>query len=491
MSRLKIPLISTLILFVGMNGVVVGQIRPLSKRMQQSDSGRGPTSNAINDIIVHGQDVWIAAKGISHTWDYGVSWNEIRHGDGLGRGSVSAFAAGENIIWAATAFDTTTELGDYAAGGGIGYSTDEGATWTWLDQPVDDPSEENYVPTINEIQNVIYDIALTESDIWIASFLGGLRKSNNLGETWEVVTVDGFPFNARGPFTHQVFSVHYDGDAVWVGTAGGIHKSTDNGDTWTMFNHQNQPQPISGNFVVAIGHQSAQGRDVIWAATIEALEEDEFRAVSKSEDGGLTWSICLEGEFAHNFAFDDSVVYVATDNGLYKSIDFGETWAVYPQIVDEELGIAVYTTEMYSAGVGPGDALWVGTADGLALTLDDGWTWQIFRAFQVPGESGTPDTYAYPNPFSPLRHNEIGGDGHVRFQYRTARSATVTVRVFDFGMNLVRKVVDEKPRPTPGDHAEVWDGKNGLGDMVANGVYFYRIDINDDKPLWGKVMVVN
>jgi hypothetical protein len=187
----------------------------------------------------------------------------------------------------------------------------------------------------------------------------------------------------------------------------------------------------------------------------------------------------------------NSAVYVATDGGLYKSLDSGKTWAVFSQIVDEETGEGVYTTEVYSVRIGPGHSLWVGTGDGLARSLDDGMTWKVFRAFQIPGEGGTPKTYAYPNPFSPLRHNLIDGDGHVRLQYRTTVSTRVTVRVYDFGMNLVRTVVEGKDRSLPGDYAEVWDGKNSIGEMVANGVYFYKITLTGEEPLWGKVMVVN
>jgi len=36
----------------------------------------------------------------------------------------------------------------------------------------------------------------------------------------------------------------------------------------------------------------------------------------------------------------------------------------------------------------------------------------------------------------------------------------------------------------------VWDGKNGKGDNVANGVYFYRVELDCTDDLWGKVVVL-
>jgi hypothetical protein len=305
--------------------------------------------------------------------------------------------------------------------------------------------------------------------------------------------VDGFPFDALGRLEHRVFSAHFDGTSLWVGSAGGIHKTSDDGLTWTTFTHGNQTRGISGNFVVAVSSQTFGGRNVVWAATVEALDTAEFRALSWTEDGGLTWDIGLEGEFVHNVAVDPATgaVYAATDNGLFKTSDIGRTWALFPPIRDSEDGEGVYTTEMTSAAVDGSGGLWVGSVDGLARTVDNGLTWTVFHAHPRPGTDKTPSTYAYPNPFSPMRHNVISGDGHVRFRYRTETPVTVTVLVYDFGMNPVRTVVSGKDRPEPGDWAETWDGRNDIGEWVANGVYFYRISCDNKSPLWGKVVVVN
>ncbi|HEX9934353.1 MAG TPA: hypothetical protein VGB38_04075, partial [bacterium] len=259
--------------------------------------------------------------------------------------------------------------------------------------------------------------------------------------------------------------------------------------------HQNQQRGISGNFVVVIATQNLDGRSVVWAGTkettIESGDSTEFMAASMSEDGGMTWSTPLKNEFVHNFAFDGYTVYAASDNGLFKSLDGGETWAVFPKIVDDRDGTTVYSNSASCAGIGPDLSLWVGTDDGLAVTTDDGLSWRVFRGFERPGEAGTPDTYAYPNPFSPLRHNLSGEEGHVRFQYRTKAPTRVTLRIYDFGMHLVSTVVKDKIRSSPGDFAEVWNGMNGVGDTVANGVYFYKIELEGQGTFWGKVMVLN
>lgn len=462
-----------------------------------------PLSNGINDLLSVGGRVWAAnGEGLSVTADRGASWRNIGHGDGIGKGGISALDVCGNRVWAATGYDTLTSVDPSAlpAGGGVGTSADGGGTWVWMPQPVDSREETRYSPTTTHVQNITYDLAIvpgpSDTTVWIASFAGGFRKSSDRGRTWEVVTVDGRPFDPVPDLSHRAFSIHFDGRSLWAGSAGGVHRSDDNGLTWTTFNHRNQPRGISGNFVVAIATQKTAERDIVWAATIETTSESgdttETRGVSMSEDGGLTWSVKLPGVFAHNFAFHGPSVYVATDSGLYVSPDAGGRWALFGPIADQETGAIVTGPEVNCAAVDSAAFdLWVGTSDGLALTGDGGATWSVFRSFRTPGAAGEPDTYAYPNPFSPFRDNLIGENGHVRFQYRLAGPARVTVRVYDFSMRLVAEAVTDRERPAAGDYAELWDGRNDFGEAVANGVYFYRIDVTGGKSRWGKVIVMN
>jgi hypothetical protein len=157
------------------------------------------TSNEIVDIVTFHDTVWVATgNGLSRTTDNGDNWMTFTHADGLGKGSVTAFAKRKGIAWTATGYEKNTPEGILDAGGGLSYSTDDGANWQWVPQPVDSKDETDYKPTTTDVQNITYDIALTDSAVWITSFGGGLRKSTDMGETWQVVTVDGYPFDALG-----------------------------------------------------------------------------------------------------------------------------------------------------------------------------------------------------------------------------------------------------------------------------------------------------
>lgn len=459
------------------------------------DFSAGPAGNGMIDLLIR-DDVLYAAgdEGIAFTDDLGQTWTRATHENGIGKGGVSALDVRDGLIWIATGYDTLIDKEGLPAGGGVGYSEDSGQTWHWFSQPKDPRDVEFYKPTTTHVQNITYDLAITDEAVWIASFGGGLRKYSRADETWQVVTVDGFPFDAYGYLTHRVFSVIYDETSLWVGSAGGIHKSSDGGMNWTTFSHQNQEQPISGNFVVALAKQKTARRELIWAATwpttTESGDDTEFKAVSKSEDGGLSWTTVLPYESAHNFAFRDSIVYVATDNGVFMSPDYGKTWAVYPVMADLRTGRTIYDETINCVAAGSGNALWIGTSDGLGLTRDNGLTWSVFQIYIIPGRSGEPETYACPNPFSSMRDRQLNGQGHCRFVYTAEHPTQVTLSIYDFGMNLVTTL--DYAVVQPGVQSEpVWTGVNDLGDRVANGVYFYRVQVAGEGEYWGKVMVVN
>ncbi|OGB98609.1 hypothetical protein A2V82_15995 [candidate division KSB1 bacterium RBG_16_48_16] len=449
---------------------------------QNSSPAPGLAGNGITDISASGKAIWFGTgHGLSRTKDSGLSFETFSGVEGMGAGSVSGLWTSGDTIWVATAGDsfvkTVGQVLDF--GTGLSVSVDGGQSWQHFDQPGPTP-----------IQNLTYDIAVQRGIVWITSFGGGLQKSEDWGHTWSVVPPDEYLFDPGKWVNHRAFSAIVVGDALYVGTAGGINKSLDGGQTWVSFNHTNQQQPISGNFIVALAHQQWKDKSILWAGTWKAEDENEFYAVSKSEDGGQTWQTTLHDEKPHNFAFDDSIVYVAAESGLYKSVDLGETWYLFPTIEDPLKQEQVLTRDFYSAYAEKGD-LWAGSADGLARTTNDGYDWEIIRAFRPTGKNGEPRTYAYPNPFSPKRHNILQEDGYVRIQYNTLKPSTVTIKVFDFAMDLVTTILESQRRPGPRDLNELWNGKNDFGDEVANGVYFYSVDIENDGTYWGKILVAN
>ena len=460
-------------------------LKPISFNLTENESPvERILSNSVIDIQASDGVVWFATgKGVSKTPDGGDNWFTYTRDHGLGKGGISALAVRDSIIWVATAFDTT--VGVVGAGGGLSYSTDGGNSWTWMPQPVDSRGDTlgGMNPTTTNVDNITYDIALTDSTVWIASFGGGLRKYSYANGRWEVIPPDDKPFSVWDNLNHRAFSVATAEESIWVGTADGLNKSTDGGESWDNYNSQNG---IPGDWVTGQGVQRWGEREILWAACWPT-DESEYYGVAKSENGGLSWQTTLTGEKVYNFGFQDSVVYTAAESGLWKSADGGLTWGKFPPMVDHQNGDRIYSDAVYAV-FPAGNTLWVGTGDGVAKSDDLGYSWTIYRSFVPAGRDGQPSTYAYPNPFSPAR---IGDLPPVRFQYRTTATNTlVTMKVYNFALEWVRTVVENRQRLAPGDYAEIWDGRDDDGRIVANGVYFYQL-IRNGREDWGKVMVLD
>lgn len=467
-------------------------------------------ANSVIDLEPFGAYLWVATgAGIGRltptpTPDGYTEWQAYSHGEsGIGRGGVSAITGtqaswGALVVWAATAFDSTVSSGEtLPAGGGVGFSTDLGETWMWIPQPVDSLDDPGIEPTVTPVQNVTYDIGVLGDRVWITSWGGGIRyfdmyegmeNDDPAGLEWVNRPPDTVAFDVRDNNNHRGFSVAVD-DAdslLWVGTAAGINLSRDNGDTWENFRFSSEnPNTPNGDFVPALSVQkTSSGRSILWAGCwVVSAEAGQFYGISKTETEGATWERVLgspeQPVRVHNFAFQDSIVYAASEFGLYKSADYGETWALFPNPRDAATGVRFYEDEVFCAAHGF-DILWVGGPEGLGISDDGGNSWEIARTAPDPDASAT---YAYPNPFSPDRYEVV------RMRYSLAEADAVTVEIYDFALELLIRPVKDHYRPA-GEHDEVWDGYGPAGESIANGVYFYRITGGGEER-WGKILVID
>ena len=505
----------------------------------ESPSSSLPPSNSISQISTTDSIIWIGTSdGLAKSSEGGRSWISYQGNPKFANDGIYALAVDGRRIWISTGFTQKTKEGGVPTGTGYTYSNDNGETWQHVDQTLDnkDSSIITYgindsiwiLPIVVPEQNVTYDISLstelhsdsvTSGTVWIASWASGLRKSTDNGAHWQrkLLPLDQmntlkltdtlwtyaasdtakrhkiFPrFDPRGDATNhsnnlKAFSVcAVDSDTIWCGTAGGVNKSTDAGWSWTKLTHQNQEEPILGNWVITIKEQRFQSKQRIWTTNWKSEDPDEDNGVSYTEDGGRTWKNLLRGIKAYDFAFKDSIVYIGTDDGLYRTQDGGLSFMILKQFMNQTTRQFISSSSVYSIGV-IDDTVFVGTDKGIASTIDDsfhpfGLPWYIYRTYSIS---------AFPNPFS------VSNDGEVNIRYgefianpQNITQRIVTIEIFDFGMSRVRTLIRNATRTTVEDPVECWDGLGDNGKVVAAGVYFYRVKVDDNEPIFGKILVL-
>ena len=488
-------------------------------------------SNGVSKIVVDNSVIWIGSdKGVAKSMNFGNYWQSYRSNSAFAADGIFALAVRRDTVWASTGYEKTLDDGTVQTGSGYAFSVDSGGHWTNRPQTLDGRGDSIFsygindslwmLPVVVPEQNVTFDISLSAGTVWIASWASGLRKSTDNGQHWQRIPLPPDARNMLSPTDtlwsyatddtlrqHRIFQ-HFDprhnnnflafsvcavdNDIIWCGTAGGVNKSTDGGNSWTKFSQQNQVESILGDWVIAIERQTYNGIERIWTTNWKADDPAEQNGVSYTDDDGRTWKNLLYGIKAYGFAFKDSIAYIATDDGIYRTSDGGLSFTKASYMFNPVTRQAITSSSVFAAGV-VSDTVYIGTNDGMASTVDNivssfGSSWRVFRTYQPVGTSNS--TYAYPNPFSP-------GQQQVRIHYGAKTYTTggaslrsVNIDLFDFGMNRVRTLLHNAQRPTGSEFDELWNGSADDGKTVANGVYFYRVKIDDDEPIFGKIIVL-
>ncbi|MFH0931450.1 MAG: FlgD immunoglobulin-like domain containing protein [Candidatus Zixiibacteriota bacterium] len=458
----------------------------------------GLAGNSVVEIIYDGENIWVGTgNGISYSPDGGATWLSFDRNNGLNQDGISAIGYKDSVLWVALSYNQIIDDVPIPFGAGFNKTTNRGQNWDSL-----------FPEQASKVGKLAYDIAFSDTTVWAACFYGGLVRSRDKGLHWENVFVDSAAKaeydNGRYPEINRFFAVAADNSDpdttfIWTGTAAGIFKfiytvsdstdTTDDADTVIGYVQNDTLPSISGNFVVSLAVQKLNGdKKIVWAGTQPTYYG--FYAASYSTDGGSTWSTTLEGDKIWNFDFMDSVVWAATSSGLKKGIkrsdDSVYSWEVYNYMQDKDQpDQQILNPEFYAVRVVDDSIIWAGNFDGLVKSTDYGNTWKVFRSFVSIGSPQAKTSYAYPNPFSPMLANQ-----KVRIHYQPKSDGYVTVKIYDFEMKLVKTLIENEEKKEGEESEAIWDGTNEKGEIVANGIYFFKVKGPGGQEEWGKIGVI-
>lgn len=230
----------------------------------------------------------------------------------------------------------------------------------------------------------------------------------------------------------------------------------------------------------------------LWAADVGQNAWEEIDIIENGKNYG--WNI-MEGnhcynpptgcntagltlpvwEYSHNLGNSVTGGYVYRGPGvpelvgkyIYADFGSGRIWAleydgvnpaVNNQLIDTPLLIA-------SFGVDQNQELYICAFDG-----------KIYRFKPTPtGSSGSlpvlPERFAlgqnFPNPFNPV----------TKIPYRLDQAGKVSITIYDLNGKLVNTLVDSMV--SMGQHSVSWDGSDFEGKLLAGGVYFYRLKVDN------------
>ena len=250
------------------------------------------------------------------------------------------------------------------------------------------------------IQSICLDPA-DASRIHLGCDVGGYYRSDDLGGTWTIRNT------GLTDYFVQCLAVCPDDPAVILaGCEGGLHRSADWGATWEPC-RTGFPAPDRWSFsapISALAFVPSQTRIVYAGIGRPRWGKGGAGAVYRSDDRGQTWRLCPRGQVPADaiitgldVAPDGSFILAATDQGLYRSRDGGETWTdsgtglAHRRCVDVAISpsdpeICYLTLETVARGETPFDG-------GVYRSSDGGLAWER-RSDGLPARVG-PEGGAY------------------------------------------------------------------------------------------------
>jgi hypothetical protein len=409
-------------------------------RSNPARSGWTVSQDGLNNAFVHSlayyadsNELWAGVEG-SGLWcsrDGGGSWELMVNG--LNTWDISGIAPADHLHYSVGRMAVATDDGIYI-------SDDGGATWN---------------PAGLQGQRIT-DVAIHWTDpdcMWAGSATDGVLRTTNGGEAW--LGASGLPLAfypdielGAGPGGPRVLVSFQE----LLGAPGAVHYSDDGG----------------ASFAAATGLEASENQP---ALSVRLAAPDCSEDPGGSRLGGIA--------------------YCATERGIYRSVDDGETWEHAGNLWSRAWSVlGSMTSDVYAGRQGAGvdrstneGDYWEAYNDGIASAtiwnLAYGMTADlVFAATRgggvkgviIEGGSGVAEAFdsirwvrTYPNP--------LVGSGTLQFEAPVA--GAVHLRIFDVSG---RPVLNELLRAGGGSSMWHWAGTSAAGRALPSGSYYYDLE---------------
>ena len=480
------------------------------------ETGKGITSNDILGLAGSSDMLWML------TDIYAL--NSINGEDG----SISERVKQNQNWWSYTLGCTNAPVRDIAFGGATAVvcfdSTDNkpGHIMTFKYEPgLINQSDLSFPWSFDLLKDsslfVPADVAWCNGSFYFACLKRGLVKWNPENGKIRVFSPgsdSGLSVEDYSGSPEEVISAENAGDKLVVTTPSKIWVYNTSESSWdsTVTSSIMDKGVTLEKFVAAFGNAHASGTPLYSLASVKQSESLVLLKYSRLDN---KWGIMLDrAPSGISFAADNYIYMTFEPNVIRAYRDtLGDSGIVrnpapainhskfQPRMTNIIDGIdypgQIYDI-LYVPSTDTSGLLWIASSEGLFLAENEvpekskGKLVLIRRA--PPVRAGLKQTYARPGILT-----TDGGESRTEFIYNLSADAKVTIKVYDYNMDLVKIVINNKPRKAGKNggpegrstviNEDYWDGKAPGGRKCAPGVYYYKITTNTGDRAFGKIVV--
>jgi hypothetical protein len=305
-----------------------------------------------------------------------------------------------------------------------------------------------------------------------------MKRSTNGGQNWsdvnsffgdiqtDVTAITSHPTNMELAFaggstpTYRTFmlaSKQSNPTVVEPLDSNGVFYSADTGITWSPSGHLHKNIRAIATYARNTTTYVFAGTDdhnVKLVKSTNAVQIDATWSTVTTYEGGLISDICAD---------QNNIIYIAAENGVFKSTNDGDSW-------NNLTGEMLNFTNIKRISIDPQDAnnVFALSTTTLYKSTDGGTNWSNATPTFVDEQKGSPAEFKleenYPNPFNPTTKIKFGLTDYT----------FVLVEIYDVFGREVATLVNEKKQA--GEYEVEWNAEN-----IASGVYYCRLTAFSDK----------